>query len=58
MRRNALLAAQRFTDAGAGEWIWESLARGEPIDGRYEDLMPAEMPDLTHLLAAKGLTGR
>jgi hypothetical protein len=54
MRRNALLAAGRYTDAGAGEWIWESLSRGGPIDRRYEDLMPVEMPDLTHLLAAKG----
>ena len=58
MRRNALRAAKRFSDAGAKEWIWESLARCGPADARYEDLMPVEMPDLTRLLAAKGRTGR
>jgi hypothetical protein len=53
MRRNAMMAAARFTDAGAAEWIWESLALGQPVDQRYEELMPAERPDLAHLLAAR-----
>jgi hypothetical protein len=51
MRRKALVLAGRFTDVGAAEWIWQSLARGEPIDGRYEDLMPPKRPDLSHLLS-------
>jgi hypothetical protein len=51
MRRRALALACQFTDAGAAEWIWQSLARGEPIDGRYEDLMPAKRPDLSRLLS-------
>jgi hypothetical protein len=38
MRRAALLLAGRFADLGAAEWIWASLAKGEPADLRYEDL--------------------
>lgn len=38
MRKRALAVAGRFTDAGAGEWIWRSLARGRAMDARYEDL--------------------
>jgi hypothetical protein len=38
MRRAALLLAGRFSDLGASEWIWESLAKGEPADSRYQDL--------------------
>jgi len=40
MRRRGLLAAAHFVDTGVGEWIWESLARGEAFDRRFEDLMP------------------
>lgn len=39
MRRAAFAASERFTDAGADEWIWQSLARCEPVDSRYEDLL-------------------
>src|SRR5262249_2723318 len=46
MRRRALAAAARFTDAGAAEWIWQSLARGEPIDQRFEDVLSKRTPDL------------
>jgi hypothetical protein len=42
MRQRALVASGRFSDAGAAEWIWQSLARGQPIDLRYEDLVPHE----------------
>lgn len=38
MRRRALQISPRYADAGAAEWIWQSLARGEPLDGRFEDL--------------------
>jgi hypothetical protein len=40
MRKRALAAAGRFTDVGAGEWIWQSLALGEPIDARFEGMFP------------------
>jgi hypothetical protein len=53
MRRKALALAGRFTDVGAAEWIWQSLARGEPIDSRYEDLMPPKRPDLSSLLSLR-----
>jgi hypothetical protein len=42
MRRRALAISGRFSDAGVGEWIWQSLARGEPFDQRFEDLMAGE----------------
>lgn len=50
LRRRALALAGRFSDAGATEWIWQSLARREPLDRRYEELMPDPPRDLTHLL--------
>jgi hypothetical protein len=40
MRRRGLAAAGRFVDTGVGEWIWQSLDRGEPLDRRFEDLSP------------------
>jgi hypothetical protein len=40
MRQRAFSLASRFGDRGAAEWIWQSLAKGEPIDRRYEDLTP------------------
>lgn len=52
MRKNALAAAGRFTDIGAAEWIWQSLARGEPMDRRFEDMMPKQRPDLSHLFVS------
>jgi hypothetical protein len=49
MRRRALAASSRFSDTGAADWIWKSLERGKPADRRYEDLMPAKVPGLSHL---------
>jgi hypothetical protein len=43
MRRAAFLLSIRFADVAGAEWIWQSLAKGEPFDRRYEDLMP--VPD-------------
>jgi hypothetical protein len=43
MRRRGLAAAGRFVDTGVGEWIWQSLERREPFDGRFEELMPERM---------------
>ena len=39
LRRNAMEHVQRFSDDGAAEWIWQSLAQGEPVDDRYEQTM-------------------
>ncbi len=44
MRRAAFRLSDRFTDQGAAEWIWRSLANGEPVDRRYEELMPRPEP--------------
>ena len=38
MRRAAFVASNRFADRGAADWLWDSLAKGEPVDRRYEDL--------------------
>ncbi len=53
MRRRALVLAARFTDAGAAEWIWQSLARGEAFDSRYEDLMRHPRPAVEKLVSSK-----
>ncbi len=50
MRRNALFAAGRFSDVGAAEWIWRSLALRAPVDQRFEALMPAQRPDVGSLI--------
>jgi hypothetical protein len=42
MRKCALAAYAWFSDAGAAEWIWQSLARSADIDHRYEDLIPQQ----------------
>ena len=42
----ALVAAGPFTDTGAAEWIWQSLALGAPVDRRFEGLFPKRMPNL------------
>ena len=51
MRRAALLLASRFADVGGAEWLWQSLARGEPVDGRYEDMLPRREPEAIRLIA-------
>jgi hypothetical protein len=35
LRCAAFRIAARFSDAGASDWIWQSLARGTPVDNRY-----------------------
>jgi hypothetical protein len=37
MREAAFQLSERFTDTGAADWIWRSLARGKPVDDRYQD---------------------
>ncbi len=50
MRRAAFLLSQGYSDNGAAEWIWNSLTRGEPVDRRYEELMPRHKPDLSQVI--------
>ncbi|MCP5110388.1 MAG: hypothetical protein GY953_06095 [bacterium] len=50
MRENAAAIASQFSDTSALDWIWRSLAAGKPVDSRYEELMPAETPDVAHLV--------
>jgi hypothetical protein len=45
MRHAAFLLSLRFADRGAAEWIWQSLQKGEPADGRYEEMMSDLRPD-------------
>ena len=54
IRKRALVASSRFSDCGSAEWIWQSLAQGEAIDHRYEDLIPKERPDLSGFAPAAG----
>jgi hypothetical protein len=58
MRKQALVASGRFSDCGAAEWIWQSLARGEAIDRRYEDLISEEKPDLSQLMPLRRAEGQ
>ena len=51
MRKRARALSSRFTDAGAAEWIWQSLERGEPVDQRYEELMPKDPAFLSGIRA-------
>jgi hypothetical protein len=38
MRQNAALATASFLSATSGEWLWQSLELGRPVDDRYEKL--------------------
>jgi hypothetical protein len=51
MRQRAYAVAGQFADAGAAEWIWQSLATGRPYDRRYEDLILTREPDPSGLAA-------
>ena len=38
-RRRAFELSARYTDEGAADWIWRSLAQGRPVDERYQELL-------------------
>ena len=40
MRRKAAAVGPKFSDEGAADWIWQSLALGRPADGRFDELRP------------------
>jgi FkbM family methyltransferase len=46
LRQNAAAVAASFSDAGITDWVWESLARGEPSDQRFERVMPRSPGDV------------
>lgn len=41
-RRNAAEKGAFFSLDDPGKWIWDSLAKGEPVDQKFEHLMPRE----------------
>ena len=51
MRQRAYAVAGQFADAGAAEWIWQSLATSRPYDRRYEDLISTREPDPSRFAA-------
>lgn len=52
MRRNAAAIARKLAANDIGEWIWGSLKRGEPVDMRFEDLLPRSEEDLVAFIEA------
>lgn len=40
LRRHAAAIGRNFTLENPGQWVWDSLAKGRPIDLRFEQLMP------------------
>jgi len=54
MRRTALAVSGRFADAGAAEWLWQSLDKGEPYDLRYEGWMRRPRPEIEELVHGGG----
>ncbi len=45
MRQNAARIAQSLSAEGIGEWLWQSLEKGEPHDSRFETLLPRLQSD-------------
>jgi len=43
-RRNALAVGPFFSDCNADEWIWRSLAEGQPVNFQYEQLLASRRP--------------
>ncbi|MFN5515078.1 MAG: FkbM family methyltransferase [Cyanobacteriota bacterium] len=50
LRDNALKVAESFSDRGIEQWIWQSLAQGEPADDRFESIFPRSPIDLVHFI--------
>jgi hypothetical protein len=42
-RKNAVAIGRQFALDNPGDWVWKSLENGEPIDSRFEELMPRAM---------------
>lgn len=50
MRQNALKIAKTFSDRGLTEWLERSLSLGQPIDLRFEALLPRSPSSLVHFI--------
>jgi FkbM family methyltransferase len=50
LRENAVNVAQRFSDQGVDDWIWQSLAMGQAADDRFESLFQRSPIDLVHFI--------
>ena len=40
LRHNATLIAPRLSLKGVSDWLWASIDLGEPLDSRFEELLP------------------
>src|SRR5580704_8260407 len=40
LRHNAALIAPRLSVKGVSDWLWASIDLGEPLDSRFEELLP------------------
>jgi len=38
IRQKAAQIGPKFSDSQIGEWVWQSLASGQPFDHRFEEL--------------------
>uniref|UniRef100_UPI0013005719 FkbM family methyltransferase n=1 Tax=Cyanothece sp. BG0011 TaxID=2082950 RepID=UPI0013005719 len=52
MRHNAAKVAENFSDKGIKDWLWQSLQNEQPIDLRFENLLPRAENDIVHYLEA------
>lgn len=52
MRQNAAKVAEKFSDKGVKDWIWQSLAQERPTDLRFENLLSRVENDLVHYIEA------
>jgi FkbM family methyltransferase len=50
MRKNAQKIASTFSDQRIADWIFRSLEQGEPIDDRFEKLMPPLQSDVAYYI--------
>jgi len=50
LRHNAFNLAQRFSDHGIEDWIWQSLEMGQAADSRFESLFQRSPIDLVHFI--------
>ena len=50
LRDNALKVAESFSDRDIDQWLWQSLAKGEPADDRFESIFPRSPIDLVHFI--------
>ncbi len=50
MRENAARIAPIFSDAGAADWLWEALEKGEPSNLKFENLLAPQAGDFLYYL--------